>query len=231
MAGPPDDTTEPEGVDASPSQERVRAAGHVLLAALAALVVAVIFFGLPVAYAAVAMAAIVVVAAVGPRRGTLRRAAAEARNRPPVWPDTPMKATVEAFPKAAFVVDASGVVRYANEQALRLFPATRPGDAFTLTFRWPEFAEAIELAEAGQQASVEFREPGEGSVTYSVTIGPVRSPGGRVNFLLVTFDDVSDRLADRAHARRLRRQCEPRTAHATRLAHWLHRDAARPGTQ
>jgi two-component system phosphate regulon sensor histidine kinase PhoR len=106
-----------------------------------------------------------------------------------------MKATVEAFPKAAFLVDANGSVRYANEHAARLFPATRPGDAFTLTFRWPEFSDALELAEAGQQASVEFREPGETSITYSVTIGPLRSPGGAVNFLLVTFDDVSDRHA------------------------------------
>ncbi len=106
-----------------------------------------------------------------------------------------MKATVAAFPKAAFLLDAAGTVRYANEQAAQLFPATRPGDAFTLTFRRPEFAEALELAEAGQQASVEFREPGERSITYAVTIGPLRSPGGSVSFLLVTFDDVSDRLA------------------------------------
>ena len=106
-----------------------------------------------------------------------------------------MKATVAAFPKAAFLLDATGTVRYANEQATQLFPATRPGDAFTLTFRRPEFAEALELAEAGQSTSVEFREPGERSTTYAVTIGPLRTPGGSVSFLLVTFDDVSDRLA------------------------------------
>jgi two-component system phosphate regulon sensor histidine kinase PhoR len=196
MAGPPDETAEREGAQTSASRERVRAAGHVLLAALAALLVAVAFFRLPVAYAVAAMGAIFLVAAVGPRRSAARLAAAEARNRPLVWPDTAMKATVEAFPKAAFLVDANGAVRYANEHAARFFPATRPGDAFTLTFRWPEFAEAIELAEAGQQTAVEFREPGgESATTYAVTIGPLRSPGGAVNFLLVTFDDVSDRLA------------------------------------
>ena len=77
----------------------------------------------------------------------------------------------------------------------RLFPATRPGDAFTLTFRWPEFSEALEIAGAGQAASVEFREPGETTNTYSVTLSPLSAPGGAVGFILVTFDDVSDRLA------------------------------------
>ena len=106
-----------------------------------------------------------------------------------------MKATVEAFPKPAFVLDGGGTVRYANENAARLFPATRPGDLFTLTFRWPEFSEALEIAEAGQAASVEFREPGETTNTYLVTLSPVSTPGGTVGFVLVTFDDVSDRLA------------------------------------
>ncbi len=106
-----------------------------------------------------------------------------------------MKATVEAFPKPAFLLDAGGTVRYANEPASRLFPPTRPGDAFTLTFRKPEFAEALEIAGVGETTSVEFREPGETTTTYAVTIGPLRSPGGGVGFLLVTFDDVSDRLA------------------------------------
>ena len=176
-------------------RERLRASGHVLVAAAAALIVGAAFFGLPPVYVVVAIAALLVVAAIGPRRYAARRAAAEARNRALVWPDTAMKATVAAFPKAALLLDAAGTVRYANEQATQLFPATRPGDAFTLTFRRPEFSEALELAGAGQPTSVEFREPGETSITYSVTIGPLRSPGGSVNFMLVTFDDVSDRLA------------------------------------
>jgi two-component system phosphate regulon sensor histidine kinase PhoR len=106
-----------------------------------------------------------------------------------------MKATVEAFPKAAFVLDGSGAVRYANGHAGRLFPATRPGDAFSLTFRRPEFSDAVELALSGENTSVEFRETGTATVTYAVTLSPLRTPGGSVGFVLVTFDDVSDRLA------------------------------------
>ncbi len=175
--------------------ERMRSSGAVVAVAAVALIAGVAALELPPLYAAFAAAALVVVAAVitAPRRAAARRA--DAAERALVWPDTAMKATVEAFPKAAFLLDSAGATRYANDHAAQLFPATRPGDAFTLTFRRPEFSEALEIAGAGQKATVEFRETGETSITYEVTIGPLRSPGGGVNFLLVTFDDVSDRLA------------------------------------
>ena len=195
MANSPYESLTSERAETPTPRERVRASGHILVAAAVALIAGAAFFGLPIAYAAFAIAVLLFVAAVGPRRSSLARAGADAAARALVWPDTAMKATVEAFPKAAFLLDAAGTVRYANEHAKQLFPATRPGDAFTLTFRWPEFAEALEVAGAGQPTSIEFREPGETSTTYSVTIGPLRSPGGAVNFMLVTFDDVSDRLA------------------------------------
>jgi two-component system phosphate regulon sensor histidine kinase PhoR len=105
-----------------------------------------------------------------------------------------MKATVEALPRPSFLLDAAGVVRYANQQAAALFTATRPGDPFTNTFRRPEFSDAVEDAAAGQATSVEFREPGA-AASYLAQLSPLRSPGGGVGFILVTFDDVSDRLA------------------------------------
>ncbi len=174
--------------------ERIRASGHVLIVGVIA-VAAGVFFGLPLVYAAAAIAVLLIVAAIGPRRVAARRSGGDGAGRSLVWPDTAMKATVEAFPKAAFLLDATGTVRYANQHAAALFPATRPGDPFTLTFRRPEFPEALEIAGAGQSTTIEFRETGETSITYEVTIGPLASPGGAVNFLLVTFDDVSDRLA------------------------------------
>ncbi len=195
MADSPYESLTNERPEATTPGERLRASTHVLVAAAVALIAGVMFFGLPLAYAAGAFAVLLVVAATGPRRSAARRAASEARGHSRVWPDTAMKATVAAFPKPALLLDAAGTVRFANELAAQLFPATRPGDAFTLTFRRPEFSEALEIAGAGQQTSVEFRDPGETSTTYSVTIGPLHSPGGSVNFLLVTFDDVSDRLA------------------------------------
>ena len=41
--------------------------------------------------------------------------------------------------------------------------------------------------------SVEFRETGTAATTYEVTLSPLRSPGGSVGFVLVSFNDVSDR--------------------------------------
>ena len=118
-----------------------------------------------------------------------------------------------------------------TQSAERLFPATRPGDPFTLTFRRPEFGEALEAALAGEASSVEFREPGEATNTYSVTLSPLSTPGGGVGFVLVTFDDVSDRLA----IARMRADFVANASHELRtpLASLtgLHRDAARAGAQ
>ncbi len=194
MADPPYDSVTNEPPPPETPADRIRASGHVLVVAVAA-IAAGVFFGLPLGYAAAAVVVLLLVAALGARRPAARRGGADSAGRSLVWPDTTMKATVEAFPKAAFLLDSAGTVRYANQHAAGLFSATRPGDPFTLTFRRPEFPEALEIAGAGQSTTVEFRETGETSVTYEVTIGPLRSPGGAVNFLLVTFDDVSDRLA------------------------------------
>jgi two-component system phosphate regulon sensor histidine kinase PhoR len=135
------------------------------------------------------------VAGFVPRRRVASRGGGAARSQVPIWPDTSMKATLEALPRAGLLLDQAGIVRYSNQRATRLFPATRPGDPFTFTFRWPEFTEAVAEARAGREKSVEFREPGESTNVYAVTLSPLRITVGAVAFVLVTFDDVSDRLA------------------------------------
>ena len=144
---------------AAGAAERLRAARYVLIAAALLLFGGALFFALPLAYPLAGVVVLILVAASLPRPRADWRSEASGRSGGQVWPDTAMKATVEAFPRAAFVLDAGGAVRYANETAGRLFPATRPGDAFTLTFRRPEFSEALEIAGAGQATSVEFRQP------------------------------------------------------------------------
>jgi two-component system phosphate regulon sensor histidine kinase PhoR len=182
------------GLRAARAADRLYASRYLLWAAAVILLLGVGAFELPPLFAIGAIVVLVVVAALPSRRQSA--AAGENATRSAlIWPDTAMKATVEAMPKPAFVLDAGGIVRYANDNAAALFAATRPGDLFTLTFRWPEFSEALEVAEAGHAAQVEFREPGESTSTYLVTLSPVATPGGSVGFILVTFDDVSDRLA------------------------------------
>jgi two-component system, OmpR family, phosphate regulon sensor histidine kinase PhoR len=174
---------------------RIYASRYVLWAAAILLILGVGALDVPPLFAVGTIVALVIVAALPSRQASSAVGENAARRSALVWPETAMKATVEAMPKPAIVLDAGGTVRYANENAARLFPATRPGDLFTLTFRWPEFSEALEIAGAGQSASVEFREPGETTNTYLVTLSPVSTPGGSVGFILITFDDVSDRLA------------------------------------
>ncbi len=190
--------TEPGGSSESmPPQrarERVHAARHVLLAAGALLLGGAVFLDLPPVFAVAAIGALVLVAALPLQERALRARREAGRAALQVWPDTSMKATVEAVPRPAFILDATGLVRYANEQAAGLFPATRPGDPLTNTFRRPEFADAVEDAAAGHPRSLEFREPGA-TANYLVHLSPLRTPGGGVGFILVTFDDVSDRLA------------------------------------
>lgn len=174
--------------------DRLYQARYLLAAAAVLLVVGAAVFGLPFAYALFAIVVLVAVAALPLRSRTLlsRRSAVGAGLQ--VWPDTSMKATAEALPRPTFILDAAGIVRYANQQAADLFPATRAGDPFTNTFRRPEFADAVEDAAAGQSTAAEFREPGA-TTSYLTNLTPIGSPGGGVGFILVTFDDVSDRLA------------------------------------
>jgi two-component system phosphate regulon sensor histidine kinase PhoR len=185
----PNTNTEP----AAPTSERMYAVRYVLIAAIALVAVGAVFFGLHPVFAVAAVVVLLFVAAAPTRRlsdGQRRRARAGLQ----IWPDTSMKATVEALRTPTFVLDAAGIVRFANRQAAVAFPATRAGDPFTNTFRRPEFADAVEDAAAGQTTSVEFREPGAAK-SYLAQLSPLPSPGGAVGFLLVTFDDVSDRLA------------------------------------
>src|SRR5688500_1192772 len=175
--------------------ERIVAARYLLLLAGAALVAGSALWNVPAAFTAGAILLLVLVAGFVPRRRAtlLGRGGSPARAGP--WPDTSIKAAVEAFPRAGFILDAEGTVRYANARAGRLFPATRPGDPFALTFRSPEIGAALSAAWRGGAQPVEYSEPGDAKRVYSIASDLIRLPGDHAGFLLVTFDDVSDRQA------------------------------------
>ncbi|MBA3520457.1 MAG: two-component sensor histidine kinase [Rhizobiales bacterium] len=194
MVNAPGGSSSDNDPDPASPIERVHAARYVLIAAVAALLAGSAVWDVPAAYSAAAALAVVLVAAFVPRRPAARRAAEAALGRAPSWPEAGMTAAVDAFPQAAFVLDSAATVRFVNARAARLFPATRRGDSFTLTFRWPEIAEALQESQAGRARTLEFHEPGETTSIYSVTFSPLTLSGAG-NFILVTFDDVSDRLA------------------------------------
>jgi len=183
-----------EAAPAATPAERLHGSRYVLALALAALAAGTLFWDVPLLFLLMAAAALLLVASFVPRRRVLL-SQSEERRLASVWPDTSMKATVEAFPRPSILLDVNGVVRYANRRAQELFPATRPGDAFVATFRWPEIAQAVKEAQAGMACAVDYHEPGEARRAYSVTFAPMRGGGQVASFILVTLEDVSDRLA------------------------------------
>jgi two-component system phosphate regulon sensor histidine kinase PhoR len=55
--------------------------------------------------------------------------------------------------------------------------------------------EALTDAQAGRTSTAGFRAPGESTHVYSMTFSPIRRPGDGVDHILVTLEDVSERLA------------------------------------
>ncbi len=132
------------------------------------------------------------IAVPGPVFPGSTQAAAE---RAAVWPDTPMKAVVDALHDPAIVLDRTGVVRYLNQKAASAFPSTRIGNLLALTFRTPDFTDAIKAVVAGRPSTVQLQEGGQGGRTFAVAFSPLREPTSAGHFALVTFDDVTDRFA------------------------------------
>ena len=148
---------------------------------------------MPALYALASFFGLVGIAALARHsRGRARGGAAETRSE--TWPDMPAKATVDALPHPAFVLDAASVVRHANAEAEHAFPATRIGDPFTLTFRAPDIGAALRALPALGRTSVTHREPGEGEAIHEISFGSIVRPG-EPHMALVMFEDVTGRLA------------------------------------
>ena len=173
---------------------RLYSARYSLTASAFALLACSLFWEVPLAFTVPGMAAILVIAGLLPRRRVNLRTTGIDREGGP-WPDSSMKATVEALPTAAFILDSQHIVRFANGRAARLFPTTRAGDPFRLTFRSPEASAALEDTRRAGSTSMEYRELGDPSRVYDVRFNLLHRPGSSAPHVLVTFDDISDRLA------------------------------------
>ena len=188
-----DDPVEERRAPATPA-ERIHAARFVLLAAAALLFAASLLWAVPLVFPIFGALALVGMAAFVPRRRAPLSGPRSEAARARVWPDASMKAMLEAFSQPGFILDTEGNVRYANARAAALFPGTRPGDPFGLTFRAPDISVALAAAFRGETQSVEHRLVGESPTVAAVRFSPLHAIGGP-KFLLVTFEDVSDRLA------------------------------------
>ena len=135
-------------------------------------------------------------------------------------------AIVERLPDPLIVLAADRSVRRANAAARAAFGADigavlrhpgaarrdRPRASPRATCRAPSWSLPVPVPRELQATVVPMDPPlADGGRGRGGAVGP------------------HPRARHRAHARRLRRQCQPRAAHAARLADRLHRDAARPG--
>ena len=120
-----------------------------------------------------------------------------------------------------------------SQRARALAPALRQGEPVAFALRMPELIEAIGRATAeGEVQRVVYSERVPIDRWFETIVMPVkRAPNAaKPDFVLITFHDLTPlRLVK--DARRLRRQCQPRIAHAARRAARLHRDAAGLGAR
>ena len=189
-----DDRRPQNGDEKAGPGARLFDARFVLAAAILVLAVAVAVFSLPVLYALAGFAAIAIAAAIIPRPPASRRLAGESADSR-IVPDASMKSVTNALSHPAFILDHGGAVRYANAEAARCFPATRPGDLFTLTFRSPELIEAMRSAAAGDAVTVDYHDHGEEARVYAIAVNPLRRAGGGQDLALVILEDMSEHQA------------------------------------
>ena len=189
----PDDQRPQNGGEKAGLGARLFDARFALAAAGLVLAVAVAAFSLPPLYALAGFAAIAGAAIIA--RPPARRRLAGQSAGTGIAPDSSMKSVTDALSHPAFILDHGGAVRYANAEAARRFPATRPGDLFTLTFRSPELVEAMRSAAAGDAVTVDYRDHGEDAGFYAIAVNPLHRPGSGQDLALVILEDMSERQA------------------------------------
>jgi two-component system phosphate regulon sensor histidine kinase PhoR len=144
-----------------------------------------------------------IVAAVLVLRLTDRSEGVEAPSRPSaerVWPDTGMKAAVEALPDPCFIVDQRGLVRYANSTALQRGATARIGEPLSFFVRAPQLHDTLDgVRLTGEADEVEWQERGGAERWLAASITPVKMavdrarPGAeRVTFHLVYLEDRTE---------------------------------------
>ena len=190
----PDDQRPQNGGEKAGLGTRLFDSRFVLAAAVLVLAVAVAAFSLPMLYALAGFAAMAIASAIIPHPSARRRLAGQSAGTG-MSPDASMKSVTDALLHPAFILDHDGTVRYANGEAARRFPATRPGDLFTLTFRSPELIEAMRSAVAGKAVIVDYHDHGEDAGVYAIAVNPLHRAGSGQDLALVILEDMSERQA------------------------------------
>ena len=163
----------------------------------------------------------------GPRRGLACMATAPARRLRNGWsrPSFPHCRT-RPLPSPRTVSSSPSM-----PASQEISPGILRGEPISFALRAPDVLEAIRAVAASRQIRrAEFFQRVPTDRWWEATIAPLALPGEapKPDRDLVLADAARPHAAapGRGNAGRFRRQCEPRTAHAARLAVGLHRDAA-----
>lgn len=189
MAGPDKDA---ERLRDGPLARLGRSRAVVLAVVAAAAAVAL---AEPSAFPAIAFAAmfVLLVIALVPQARAAAASPVARGNRRNVWPDASLKACVEALPFPVYVLDASGMLRYANAPATPVFGQPVIGDQIGVTFRRPELSRIVGKALAeGRRQTAEYADQIPTERWFELDVAPVpAAQGARPDFFLMSFRDQS----------------------------------------
>lgn len=117
------------------------------------------------------------------------------------------RAALERLPNALLLIDAAGAVVYANPAARRLFERLRVGEHYSMSFRAPDFLDALSDAVAGGGArSFEFTLHGDRNRVIQAHVdGGALSRGGGGGRALPQQSHAICIFQDRTHDMRLAR--------------------------
>ncbi len=190
---PDDEATEaPQG---TPVPSRLYSARFPLAVAFVVLVLASLWWPVPLAFSLTGFAAIALVTVLAADGTVKSRPGRIGRRELTRWPDTAMKSVINAIRSPAFILDRGAVVRFANDAAAGQFPDTRPGDLLTLTFRSTQLSDALRAAAEGRPSQVQYRLRTDSGRMVKIDIDPVKQPGRRSDFILLTLHDMSEQIA------------------------------------
>ncbi|MEF2072249.1 ATP-binding protein [Consotaella aegiceratis] len=194
-SSPPPDTESPAQRRWQPSAMRVGVVGALALLSVA-------FFFPQARVVALGGLAVLALAAFLPsrRRPPAQMREEERRRQIPLWPETPMKAVVEALPSPAFILDRNLALRYRNALSEKAFGAMALGDSISLRLRSPELLAAIESAVRQSAAErTQYVERGLAGRSWSVDIAPIPAPQGEnpYFFLLLFYDRTAEHGVER----------------------------------
>ncbi|MAU98539.1 MAG: two-component sensor histidine kinase [Fulvimarina sp.] len=143
---------------------------------------------------------ILVLTIMWPAREGARRNDGDGRPSDQTWPDSGMKAVLEALQEAALIIDRDLLIRYRNPVSAVAFGNMALADPLSLRFRSPELLASIETAITNAVATtaiLEERRPIERH--WLVEVLPVPAPQGMppVFFLVLFHDRTAERRVER----------------------------------